>query len=311
MAPLGTANEPRNAAGAQDQPVIVLSCRRRRTICRNAWMQQQRCTWRDNVEFEATSDVHFTDMFNVGLERSFMIDEAMKGESSGVERLGTRQMAVRRQMLLFCLPAVTTLTAAAQRERQRETQRVDEEEAYGIFMGVPYAVARIATENGPIDPSGRSGDRNVPSVITYNLRKSVWRQEKKKSSHSHACLATTRERKNERKLRKESERRKKTEEEIRSVSGMEGFDPPSKRILSGRKIEREVEEEKELRAEEIVAPCVTQRRTDLIKLGRPRGQKKMDRGAEGLVSRFHIPDRQKSTWRIKPENPVIRVYIST
>ena len=65
MAPLGTANEPRNAAGAQEQPVIdpaetlhhlstVLSLSLSLSLSVYLPMQQ-RCTWRDNAEFEAAA----------------------------------------------------------------------------------------------------------------------------------------------------------------------------------------------------------------------------------------------------------------
>lgn len=52
MAPLGTANEPRNAAGALDQPVIGPA----ETLHHLSIARMQRCTSRDNAEFEAAGE---------------------------------------------------------------------------------------------------------------------------------------------------------------------------------------------------------------------------------------------------------------
>lgn len=56
MAPLGTANEPRNAAGAQDQPVIGPAETLHHLF--TAVRAVQRCTWRDNAKFEAAADTY-------------------------------------------------------------------------------------------------------------------------------------------------------------------------------------------------------------------------------------------------------------
>lgn len=54
-----------------------------------------------------------------------------------------------------------------EKEKQKEAHLGRAGSSANIYGG---SICRIATENGPIDPSGRSGDRNVPPVITYNLR---------------------------------------------------------------------------------------------------------------------------------------------
>lgn len=62
---------------------------------------------------------------------------------------------------------LATLTPRQRGRNQKAS--VDEQESPDYLWGLHMWRER-ATENGPIDPSGRSGDRNVLSVITYNLR---------------------------------------------------------------------------------------------------------------------------------------------